>query len=155
MTPLALSIAIQISIITLDFTSSSASSRFSTFHLKRKPILQAIRSGVVVGPLPLLSRGTSEILTSASTPSFSLQFELLYSPLLPSPLSSSSTEDSNRRRACLSLARDLIRITKGKGIILSSGGALGWGSLRGPQDVINLSVPRKEEPKPHTLEIQL
>jgi hypothetical protein len=39
----------------------------------------------------------------------------------------------------LSGARDLVRITKGKGIVLSSGAA-GWGSARGVQDVINLFV---------------
>ncbi|CED85569.1 Protein subunit of nuclear ribonuclease P (RNase P) [Phaffia rhodozyma] len=103
----------QISIITLDFSSLPFSTRGGApFRLKRKPLLQAIRSGVV--------------------------FEILYTPLLPSA-GESSEENAQRRRTTLSLARDLIHTTKGKGVIISSGGAK-WGDLRGSGDVVNLGT---------------
>lgn len=66
------------------------------------------------------------------------QFEIPYSPLLPS-LSASTSQTSQARRNTLSLARDLIRITKGKGIILSSGGSE-WGMVRNPGDVVGLGI---------------
>lgn len=69
------------------------------------------------------------------------QFEIPYSPLLPSFASATPAQTAQARRNTLSLARDLIRITRGKGIILSSGGTGGeWGAVRAPGDVVNLGT---------------
>lgn len=67
------------------------------------------------------------------------QFELLYAPLFPPPHVSSETARRWRQNV-ISNAREVIRITEGKGIILSSGPGGGEGCLRGPIDLINLYV---------------
>ena len=69
-----------------------------------------------------------------------LQFELLYSPgLFPSPR---TPPDAVRRyrQNFLSNAREVIRITGGKSIILSSGANDSDCGVRGPLDVINLAT---------------
>jgi hypothetical protein len=61
--------------------------------------------------------------------------------LLPAFASATPAQTAQARRNTLSLARDLIRITRGKGIILSSGGTGGeWGGVRAPGDVVNLGT---------------
>ena len=68
------------------------------------------------------------------------QFEILYSPgLFPSP--KTPPEVARRyRQNFLSNAREVIRITGGKGVILSSGCPLGEIGKRGPLDVINIGT---------------
>ncbi|WVW83170.1 hypothetical protein I302_105188 [Kwoniella bestiolae CBS 10118] len=86
-----------------------------TFRFNWKQMRQAQRNGVV--------------------------FELLYSPALFPP-SSTSPETSRRyRQNFLSNAREVIRITGGKGVILSSGpnGDPSSG-LRGALDIVNLAT---------------
>ncbi|WVQ70140.1 uncharacterized protein L199_008365 [Kwoniella botswanensis] len=86
-----------------------------TFRFNWKQMRQAQRNGVV--------------------------FELLYSPALYPP-SSTSPETSRRyRQNFLSNAREVIRITGGKGVILSSGpnGDPSTG-LRGALDIVNLAT---------------
>lgn len=71
------------------------------------------------------------------------QFEIPYAPLLPSFTASTPAQTAQARRNTLSLARDLVRITKGRGIVLSSGGPAGggeWGAVRAPGDVVNLGT---------------
>ena len=78
------------------------------FFLKRSTVNAALANGVV--------------------------FEICYSKVV----SRGDGEDQSRiRRNIISAARDILRITDGKGVIFSSGAADVLG-LRGPQDVINL-----------------
>ncbi|XP_062509357.1 ribonuclease P protein subunit p30-like [Corticium candelabrum] len=59
-----------------------------------------------------------------------IHFEILYSPMIA---------DSTARRHIISTARDLVNLTKGKNIIISSGAAKPI-KLRGPYDIINLGL---------------
>ncbi|KAK8869861.1 hypothetical protein IAR55_000429 [Kwoniella newhampshirensis] len=85
-----------------------------TFRFNRKQMRQAQRNGVV--------------------------FELLYSPaLFPSP-SLPSDVARRYRQNFLSNAREVVRITGGKGVILSSGPGGNENGLRGALDVVNLGT---------------
>lgn len=79
------------------------------------------------------------------------QFELCYAPALaPSSSSSSGADDEQLKRArqnWLTNAREVVRVTGGRGIVLSSGPGTGggrdaWYGMRGPADLINLCVWR-------------
>ncbi|ORX39848.1 RNase P subunit p30-domain-containing protein [Kockovaella imperatae] len=83
------------------------------FRLNRKQVRQAQRNGVM--------------------------FEILYSAAL-SPSSASRETARRYRQNFLSNAKELVRITGGKGIILSSGPGGGDDSMRGPLDLVNLGT---------------
>jgi len=125
-----------VSIITLSFPDTA---RGLPFYLKRKPVLQAIRNGAFVRVTRWSVVGRER--AAADVPRIVSQFEIPYSPLLPAFASATPAQTAQARRNTLSLARDLIRITRGKGIILSSGGTGGeWGGVRAPGDVVNLGT---------------
>ncbi len=69
-----------------------------------------------------------------------IQFEILYSAaLFPHP--STPTETARKyRQNFMSNAREIIRITGGKGVIFSSGPGGSAEGLRGPMDLVNLWV---------------
>lgn len=97
-----------IDIITLDLASAPR----LPFHLRRSTVGAAIANGVV--------------------------FEICYGPAVDTRNVSNDTRDSGTlRRNLFSNTRDLLRITNGKGVILSSGAKEALG-LRGPYDVMNL-----------------
>ncbi|WVR05131.1 hypothetical protein IAU60_002143 [Kwoniella sp. DSM 27419] len=84
-----------------------------TFRYNRKQMRQAQRNGVV--------------------------FELLYSAALFPPPSTSPETVRRYRQNFLSNAREVVRITGGKGVIFSSGPG-GDNSLRGALDIVNLGT---------------
>ncbi|BEI83538.1 hypothetical protein CcaverHIS002_0401420 [Cutaneotrichosporon cavernicola] len=84
------------------------------FRLNSKQIRQAHRNGVV--------------------------FEILYAAGLFPPRSTPPEVAKQYRQNFLSNARELVRVTGGKGIIFSSGPGGSDESLRGPLDVVNLAT---------------
>ncbi|CAK9786931.1 unnamed protein product [Cutaneotrichosporon oleaginosum] len=84
------------------------------FRLNRKQIRQAHRNGVV--------------------------FEILYAAGLFPSRSTPPDAAKRYRQNFLSNARELVRVTGGKGIIFSSGPGGSEESLRGPLDVVNLAT---------------
>ncbi|WFD42496.1 ribonuclease P [Malassezia psittaci] len=97
-----------IDIISLDLASAPR----LPFHLRRSTVGAALANGVV--------------------------FEICYGPALEtSNVSNDIRDPSTLRRNFFSNTRDLLRITNGKGVILSSGAREAFG-LRGPYDVMNL-----------------
>ncbi|TXT07114.1 hypothetical protein VHUM_03284 [Vanrija humicola] len=102
----------QLSIITVPLHE-----RPFSFRLNRKQVRQALRMGVVVSGG---NRSRSHI-----------------PPLTPSV----PPESARRyRQNFLANARELVRVTEGKGIILSSGPDGSSSSLRGPLDAVNLAT---------------
>ncbi|WWD15862.1 hypothetical protein CI109_100286 [Kwoniella shandongensis] len=85
-----------------------------TFRFNRKQMRQAQRNGVV--------------------------FELLYSPALFPPTSLPPDVAKRYRQNFLSNAREVVRITGGKGVIFSSGPGGGENGLRGALDIVNLGT---------------
>ncbi|WOO85861.1 Ribonuclease P protein subunit p30 [Vanrija pseudolonga] len=85
-----------------------------SFRLNRKQVRQALRMGVV--------------------------FEIPYAAGLFPPTSVPQDAARRYRQNFLSNARELVRVTEGKGIILSSGPDGSSSSLRGPFDVVNLAT---------------
>jgi ribonuclease P/MRP protein subunit RPP1 len=115
---LSLSSSAAIDIITLDLASSPR----LPFQLKRSMVLKAISDGVV--------------------------FEIAYGPAMRSSSSSSSSGVSSggrwagevpkeARRNVLAGARELVRISNGKGVIMSSELRRAL-EMRGPKDLVNL-----------------
>ncbi|KAL1405527.1 RNA-binding RNA processing protein rpp1 [Vanrija albida] len=84
------------------------------FRLNRKQVRQALRMGVV--------------------------FEIPYAAGLYPPASVPQESARRYRQNFLANARELVRVTEGKGIILSSGPDGSSSSLRGPLDVVNLAT---------------
>jgi ribonuclease P/MRP protein subunit RPP1 len=85
-----------------------------------------------------------------------IQFEL---PYLPAFIASSSTTPDvakKNRQNFLTNAREVVRVTGGKGIIFSSGSGSGqaWHGMRGPADLINLSVTARINPS-RSLDVSL
>ena len=68
------------------------------------------------------------------------QLELLYSPALYPSTSIPSDVARKLRQNFFTNAREVIRVTGGKGIILSSGPGGNGDGMRGPIDLINLYV---------------
>lgn len=99
-----------IDIITLDLAAAPR----LPFHLKRSTIGAALANGVV--------------------------FEITYGAVVEPDKDSGEVQDiSSLRRNLFSGARDLLRVTNGKGVIFSSGAKKALG-LRAPYDVMNLYV---------------
>jgi ribonuclease P/MRP protein subunit RPP1 len=67
-----------------------------------------------------------------------LQFELLYSAGLFPPPSVSADTARRYRQNWMSNAREVVRVTGGKGVILSSGPGGSAEGMRGALDVVNL-----------------
>ncbi|ORY33779.1 RNase P subunit p30-domain-containing protein [Naematelia encephala] len=84
------------------------------FRLNRKQIRQAQRLGVV--------------------------FEILYSAALFPPSSVSAETARRYRQNWMTNAKEVVRVTGGKGVIFSSGPGGSAEGLRGPQDVVNLAT---------------
>ncbi|OCF36540.1 hypothetical protein I316_01790 [Kwoniella heveanensis BCC8398] len=85
-----------------------------TFRFNRKQMKQAQRNGVV--------------------------FELLYSAALFPSLNLSPETAKRYRQNFLSNAREVVRITGGKGVIFSSGPGVNENGFRGPLDLVNLGT---------------
>ena len=99
-----------IDIITLDLAAAPR----LPFHLKRSTIGAALANGVV--------------------------FEITYGAAVdPANATGEARDVSTLRRNLFSGARDLLRVTNGKGVIFSSGACAALG-LRAPYDVMNLYV---------------
>lgn len=120
----------QLSIITLPLHEKPYQ-----FRLNRKQIRQAQRNGVVVRSTLFLSLKHSSRLKLVP------QFEILYAAgLFPTP--TLPPEVARRyRQNFMSNAREVIRVTGGKGVVFSSGPGGSAEGMRGPLDVINLCVP--------------
>ncbi|OCF45472.1 hypothetical protein I317_00719 [Kwoniella heveanensis CBS 569] len=134
----------QISIITLPLHEKPF-----TFRFNRKQMKQAQRNGVVCSPPPDLVISLYDIcsasadhllLLNTASPYLANQFELLYSAaLFPSPNLSPETAKRYRQNF-LSNAREVVRITGGKGVIFSSGPGVDENGFRGPLDLVNLGT---------------
>jgi hypothetical protein len=114
------------------------------FPFKRSLVKQALRHGAVVSSGLVIHFG---IRVRDLTGLCAIQFEL---PYLPAFIPSSSTTPDvakKNRQNFLTNAREVVRVTGGKGIIFSSGsgGGQAWHGMRGPADLINLSVTARME----------
>lgn len=69
-----------------------------------------------------------------------MQLEILYAAALCPPASTTPELVRRYRQNWMSNAKEIVRITGGKGIIFSSGPCASPEGLRGPQDIINLCV---------------
>ncbi|KAI9638347.1 RNase P subunit p30-domain-containing protein [Dioszegia hungarica] len=109
----------QLSIITLPLHE-----RPYHFRLNRKQIKQAQRNGVVVGlVIPLAGL----IILATSIPLTIFHFQM-------------HKTARRYRQNWMSNAREIVRITGGKGVIISSGPGGGPASVRGPADLVNLAT---------------
>ena len=75
------------------------------------------------------------------------QFEITYAAGLFPPASIPLDTARRYRQNFLSNAREVIRVTGGKNVILSSGPGGSTESIRGPLDVINLYVGIDKSPE--------
>ncbi|RYP44432.1 hypothetical protein DL768_009104 [Monosporascus sp. mg162] len=101
---------LNLSLTDASLISLDLAQRFS-FHFRPKPCMAAVNRG--------------------------LRFEVCYAQGLSSPGSGDAANDARARAAFIGNVVELVRATRGRGIVISSGarGALG---LRGPADVVNL-----------------
>ena len=95
------------------------------FHLKHTLVRTAVKNGVV--------------------------FEMNYCGAFGSDPDALETASTAIKRNWWASAREVVRVTKGKGLIIS-GGVTNEPDLRAPRDIINLyvySIPRYRNPNPH------